>query len=392
MKLKIFYLYANPIITRGPGGEGHKTHILETIRSFQKMGCQVIQLPRMNITELSQKNSQIVSIKPFLSDRLRCIGRDIIYLAKNYNFSKEVDSILRNNHIDFIYERYYIFQFAGAKGAKRFGVPIILEINSPLYEAKNNSGMGFEFFAKFIEKKVAQSVDAIVVVSSVVHDYMVQLGIDINKIHVIHNGVDALKFNPNISGEMVRKFYHLDGETVVGFVGSFIFYHGTDILLAVAEEIVREEQNICFLFVGGENEKFYDTLKYLQNNHLENRIVLTGKIPYDRVPEYIAAMDITVLPNATDYGFPIKLCEYGGIGKPIVAPRVKPIEEVFENGETALLFELGDKKALKNSIMALVKDNQLRKELGTKVYKHIIEHHTWDANAKKIIDIYESLQ
>jgi len=392
MSLNIFYLFANPIISRGPGGQGHKTHILETIRSFRDLGHQVIQLPMAGIGEVSHGVSPVTSVKNFLPDWVRCKGRDIIYLAKNKSFLNQINSVLRNNSIDFIYERSFLLQFSGMWAAKRADIPIILEINSPLYEAKEQSGLGFERLAGLVEKRVCHNVDSIVVISSVVRDYLIDLGIGHKKIHVIPNGVNADRFNPRISKKEVRDKYGLEGKVVVGFVGSFWFYHGTDLLISVAEEIVKENEDVSFLIVGGQNETFKKTVKYIESRSLSGRIIICGHVPYESVPKHIAAMDIAVLPNATDYGFPIKLCEYGCMGKPIIAPKVAAITDVFVDGETAFLFEPGNKEEFKHLILELVYDRQLGKKVGESARKVILKHHTWKKNAEKIIDIYISLR
>ena len=175
-------------------------------------------------------------------------------------------------------------------------------------------------------------------------------------------------------------------------MGSFWFYHGTDLLISVAEEIVKANKDVCFLIVGGQNETFQKAVKYIQSESLSREIIICGHVPYEAVPEHIAAMDIAVLPNATDYGFPIKLCEYGCMGKPIIAPRVEAITGVFVDEETAFLFEPGNKKEFKHLVLELVRDRQLGKKVGESARKMILKHHTWKKNAEKIIDIYSSLR
>jgi len=392
MSLNIFYVFASPIISSDPDDRGHKTHIFEIIRSFKDLGHQVIKFPQMESGELRHRGFTVASVKPFLPDWLRCKGRDILFLAKNASFFKQTSDVLIRNPIDFIYERSVILQFYGTWAAKRANIPIILEINSPIYEAKEQSGLGFERLVGLVEKKVSHNVDAIVVVSGVVRDYLIELGIDHKKIHVIPNGVNADKFNPSISKNEVREKYGLEGKVVIGFVGSFWFYHGTDLLISVAEEIVKTNEDVCFLIVGGQNETFQKAVKYIQSESLSGEIIMCGHVPYEAVPEHIAAMDIAVLPDATDYGFPIKLCEYGCMGKPIIAPKVEAITGVFVDEETAFLFEPGNKEEFKHLILELVRDRQLGNKVGENARYMILKHHTWKRNAEKIIAIYAGLQ
>ena len=55
-------------------------------------------------------------------------------------------------------------------------------------------------------------------------------------------------------------------------------------------------------------------------------------------------MDIGVVPHSNEYRSPIKLFEYMGQGKAVVAPRTEPIEMVVNDGVNGLLFDSASKE------------------------------------------------
>ena len=58
-----------------------------------------------------------------------------------------------------------------------------------------------------------------------------------------------------------------------------------------------------------------------------HRVVFAGRQPHARIPAFVAAMDIAVLLDSNTYGSPMKIFEYWGMGKPVVATRLFGIDD-----------------------------------------------------------------
>src|SRR5262249_15333070 len=91
------------------------------------------------------------------------------------------------------------------------------------------------------------------------------------------------------------------------------------------------------------------------------------------------------------FGSPTKIFEYMAMGKGIVASRLGQIGEVLTNGETALLVEPGDVEALREAIVRLIQDRELREALGAKAREVAEREHTWTHNAQRVLDEFQSL-
>jgi glycosyltransferase involved in cell wall biosynthesis len=75
-----------------------------------------------------------------------------------------------------------------------------------------------------------------------------------------------------------------------------------------------------------------------------------------------------------------------GLGKCIVAPDQPNIREILDDGETGLLFQVGDKASLSAVLWKLLHDPEQRAALGRKAYHSIFERDfLWQANAKKTL-------
>ena len=85
-----------------------------------------------------------------------------------------------------------------------------------------------------------------------------------------------------------------------------------------------------------------DALEELQRMRtdlgLQNCVTLAGKQPYERIPEFIAASDVCLLPAQNNKIMcdivPIKMYEYMAMGKPVIATRLPGIFKEFgsDNG------------------------------------------------------------
>jgi glycosyltransferase involved in cell wall biosynthesis len=116
-------------------------------------------------------------------------------------------------------------------------------------------------------------------------------------------------------------------------------------------------------------------------------VIFPGAVPYEQVPEYIAMMDICVIPGSNEYRSPIKLFEYMAMEKPVVAPRLKPIQDVIQDREEGILFSTNDRESLKESLMFLIDCQEKRKIIGQNARNKIIAKHTWRQNAEQIVEI-----
>lgn len=95
-------------------------------------------------------------------------------------------------------------------------------------------------------------------------------------------------------------------------------------------------------------------------------------------------MDITVLPNSHWYGSPIKLFEYGAMGKAIIAPDNVPVKDVLIPGDDGLLVK-PTVDSLFPAMKHLVESPDQRVRMAEGFQKKVLTRHIWSAMAKKIL-------
>ena len=369
-------------------------HIMETISALQAQGHsvhhflygdsikQAESIMRQTSQKLDQKNFLFRVIKPLL--------RDVYELYQNTQDKSFVKPIFQNNSIDVVYERLFHNKSTVSAYAQEYDVPLIVESNSPTGERIQYWGAPLSFITNYLEKKVLQRADAVIVVSTSLKKYYEKSGIHSEKIFVLPNGINEKRFAPETVSRNVRIELGLNDKVVLGFVGNIHTYHGIELFLPLARTFSSSKDNVHFLVVGGGPGR-KDLHNILGFDNLDKFFTFIDPVPNSEIPNYIAAMDICLLPQFMWYGSPMKIFEYGAMGKAIIAPDLENIRDVLTHSETAFLFEPGDIAALTQAIQVLVNDTQLRVRLGNSVQQHILKNHTWAKNAERIIEIYNKI-
>jgi glycosyltransferase involved in cell wall biosynthesis len=325
----------------------------------------------------------LASLKPLL--------RDLYQLYRNGMGDRAmVSDVLAGKHVDLIYERLFESSSAVTHCAQRQGIPCIIESNSTTRERKQYWGSPLAPLVHQVELDALQRAGAVTVISTPLKRYYEQHGIRAEKITVLPNGVNEARFSPEKITRNVRAEMGLQDRLVLGFVGNIHPYHGIELLLPLAREIKEVREDIHFMIVGG-GPGLGALKQALAQGGLDRRFTFTGPVPHTEVPNHIAAMDICLLPQSDWLNCPMKLLEYGVMGKAIVAPDLEAIRDIFRHGENAYLVEPGNAAALASAIVEVVNNAALRMKLAANVQRHILTNHTWRSNAEKITAIYHQI-
>ena len=94
---------------------------------------------------------------------------------------------------------------------------------------------------------------------------------------------------------------------------------------------------------------------------MHRHVIFAGLIE-DTAP-YYALVDVLVLPSHRE-GFPNVVLEAHAAGKPVVAARATGVVDAVVDGETGLLFPVGDAAALTDALARLLTDKTLASKLG----------------------------
>lgn len=367
-------------------------HIQELSKAFRELG-HTVEFASLVDGESNSKKSPLRMVWRSMAQWVPSWFYECMGLAYNLYGYRLLCRAIRLKNPDLIYERYSLNTFCGILASRRFGRPLVLEVNAPLsYEQAKLGKLTFGRLSKFLERWVCSHATWTVVVSQVLKDMLRNEGVPEEKMFVIPNGIDPGKFSPDLSGEEVRRRYGLEGNITIGFVGWFRRWHGLEMLLEVMYEARLVNQGVRLLLVG-DGPAFPDLFQYAKKHALFPAVTFTGPIQRAEIAAHIAAMDIAIQPSAPAYACPMKIVEYMGMGKCIVAPDQPNVRELLEHGVTGALFPPGDKIRFQSTLIELVTHPEKRMQLGHQARENLNERGLlWTTNAEKVISLFSQGQ
>lgn len=286
---------------------------------------------------------------------------------------------------DVLYERYNLFFLAGLWLKWWTGIPYLLEVNSPLaHERGLHGGLALKALAGWSERAVWRGADMTFPVTDVLARIIRRAGVAEERITVVPNGIDRGRFSSHADSSGIRAELGLTGKTVLGFVGFIRDWHRLpDVVTAMAA--MENRRQLHFLIVG-DGPGLAEALERAKRTGMEDRVTWVGLVGRDRVSAYISAFDIALNPKVESYASPLKLFEYMGLGRAIVAPDQPNIREILRDDVNALLFRPDDPDHFRSCIMRLCGDEELCRRLGDGASRTIDDKgYTWDDNVRRVL-------
>ena len=110
------------------------------------------------------------------------------------------------------------------------------------------------------------------------------------------------------------------------------------------------------------------------------------RVPYEAMPEYIAAMDVAVAAeDFTGIASPMKVVEYMAMARPTVVPRLRNLLDLVEEGVSGLCFNPGDAGDLARALSALEASAVMRARLGALAREAVETRLNWRENAHRVL-------
>ena len=385
---RVAYLRANLWQESAAGGSvAHTTGVLSGLRAA---GMDVTYVGTADFPPAHRLGAEVSIVHP----RLRWMRNfpDLPFLAYSDIFARHCCRLFNERVPDFVYQRYSVFNSAGAWTARRLGCPFVLEYNGPEVWVARNWGtrLFFEQLGDRVERANLVSADLVVVVSDALRDEVTARGVSPDRVLVNSNAVDPARYHPGIDGGPVRKRLGVEGRLLIGFIGTFGLWHGAEVLAQAVRPVAAKLPEAHFLFVG-DGSGMPRVREIIARDGMEDRVTFTGLVPQDAAPEYLAACDLLASPHVGNpdgtpfFGSPTKLFEYMAMGKGIVASDLDQIGTILAHGKTAWLVPPGDPTALAEAILRLARDPELRRRLGEAAREEVVRRHTWTAHVERIL-------
>jgi glycosyltransferase involved in cell wall biosynthesis len=362
-------------------GSGLVNHIMEIAKRVKHAGNDVTIISRE--TEIKPKDISVCELR-FKGDSIPFL-RNLIFPFKTLHAL---------NSFDLIHTQYHPGIFAGNAAAEFLKKPHVFTYHgfAPIRAWRN-----YKQRLKMIDHRVGAffalrtKVHKIITVSHFLkEELMKKYFVEGNKIRVIYNGVDTKRFNPNVKGESIRKFYRIENCPTVLYLGRLAPYKGVQFLIEAVPKVLKELPDAKFLIGGAMRYDIADLGQVIKKLKIRHSVVFTGYVPNGDVPKLYACCDVFCYPSLWE-GFGLTPAEAQACGKPVVTFNTCAIPEVVKNGHTGLLVEPRNVDALAKALVSLLKNEKKRFNMGLEARKRTLQFFSWDKAAEQTLQIYREV-
>src|SRR3954471_10694150 len=198
--------------------DGQYVHIEELIQALRNLGHVVILVepPAYKKAKFGDDAGLVAVLKRYCPKFVY----ELMEFAYSFVAYWRLREAVLAHQPDCLYERYNLLQPAGVWLKRRFKLPMLLEVNAPLFEERAKyDGIALPWLARWAERYTWGGADYVLPVTEVLARKIEETGVTRDKIVVIHNGIDLQHFGGEIDKEQAKRRLGLEGRLILGFTG-----------------------------------------------------------------------------------------------------------------------------------------------------------------------------
>jgi glycosyltransferase involved in cell wall biosynthesis len=265
-------------------------------------------------------------------------------------------------------------------GARRAGIPIVF-----LGALHTADTWGYD---RNMIYRAVQQADAYIAHTTYERDYLIDRGIQADKMSVIGAGVDIDAFS-QVDGTMTRHRYGWGEAPVIALIAKQTARKRFDTLLKAMRQVWTTHPNTRLL-LGGARTPYSRQLEEMIHAlppSLQAYVTLVSDFSEEEKPHLLGACDIFVLPSGQE-SFGIAFVEAWACGKPVIGSRIGAIPSVIDEGHDGLLAAYQDADDLARAILELLGNPQRCVQMGEAGRRKVLAHHTWETVADRTRAVY----
>ena len=300
-----------------------------------------------------------------------------------YGIQKTITRIYKNFEFDIIHAHVALPDgYAGMLLAKKYKKPLIVTIHGQdlqqtIYRNKK--------CRENIKKVINFSKKTILVSDKLKNISINKLGINFRKLTVIPNGINMEDLY-NSRNPLAEKYAN---KKIILSVSNLIKTKGIDYNIKAFSQLIKKYPNLIYLIIGDGSEK--NNLKGLTKElKIENHVKFLGKLPHNKVIEYISICDIFSLPSWNE-GFGVVYLEAMINGKPVIAVKGQGIDGIIQNKKNGLLIEPKNTVDLIKALDFLISSPEFRNKIAQEGKNNVLKNYTWKKISTKINKIYKNI-
>jgi glycosyltransferase involved in cell wall biosynthesis len=327
-------------------------------------------------------------------------------LLFKYSIKKTLSQLINENTFTFMYLRASHTGHYMAKIAKKYNIPLILEVNKPLSMGPYNQRNGLAWPKQKSDVKVNHNervqyeIASVITVDSPIRGKWITEFVDekyADKMVNNPNAVNSTIFKPSKNRIFIRKKYSIgEKKILVGMASSFRWYNDEEELCQIIKATINKNSNILLLLIVGDKRRAKTIKNLIRTNDLDSNTIILEQIPFHEMPNILNMCDILVshfnFHGVWPHNCSIKHLEYLAVGKPVVATNVGYVNYAVEDNINGILVDEGDVQGFTNAILKLSADKDKRESFGNNGRRKALSELTWYRNVDRFLQLFLKIQ
>jgi len=304
--------------------------------------------------------------------------------------SSSIKKNLKRFNIAHIHSVFLYPTYIGAMWCQEMGMPYIMDPFGALDPDMINfkSPLLKNIYISLIEKNNLEKSSCVNLTSDYEKNKFMKLNINV-PIAIVPRAVNLSEYVQNKLDNSILKMYpELKGKKIILFLGRIHLKKGLDLLINAFKKVVSFDKDAYLLIAGPQEDNCVFKIKNMIKKYsLSEHVVFTGMMLGDNKLDILHMSDLFVLSS---YGenFGLAVLEAMACSLPVViTDRVGLCKEVEANNAGFVTSCNSEKIA--EAIITLLRNNNLRKEMGLNGRRVVGSYFTWDIVVEQMLSVYE---
>jgi len=207
-------------------------------------------------------------------------------------------------------------------------------------------------------------------------------GVDVDRVHVVPNGVDPIEAGDAAAGRKVA-----GADRYVLALGTVEPRKDFPLLVDAFDALAADDPDVHLVIAGQDGWGTKALQTALDRAHHRARVARTGWVDDRTRADLLAGASVFVFPSRYE-GFGLPPLEAMSAGTPVVATRTGALPQVL--GDAAAFVDPGDTTGLAAALARVMADSTTRNALIDRGRERAARY-SWDACAEGLIELYQRL-
>lgn len=249
-----------------------------------------------------------------------------------------------------------------------------------------------------VPRLALRAADRVLANSRFTKELVHKVGVDPDRIDVVHPGCDSERFRPRRPPQEFRRrlLGGRDSDRVIVTIGNLVARKGHDMVIRALSRLRQTIPDVTYLIVGdgpyrGELERLAEAAR------VADRVVFAGRVPDQDLPDVYGVSDVFIMPSREQAdlcdveGFGLVFLEANACAKPVIGGRSGGIPDAIVEGQTGFLVDPHDIGEIAAILGRVLGDRALAHRLGEQGRERAVREFAWSRIADHVQRIVESV-